>query len=81
LGLDKWIKPEEETDKSIKKSNIQKIKPFKENQKTEKKVSLSKYILICTKAKCKYQKIIMKKELDKTDEICPKCKSKMKIKK
>lgn len=69
LGLDKWLKPEEDL-KSPKK---------KKSKDTSK--SLTKFNLICTKPKCKYQKIIMKRELLEKDKICPKCKSQMKIKK
>ncbi|MFX0058036.1 MAG: hypothetical protein ACFE85_02425 [Candidatus Hodarchaeota archaeon] len=80
MGLDKWIKTEEEEKKPGKKKKDQKSKQVKESELFKAPIKLSRYVLICTKAKCKYQKTIMKKVLEENDKICPKCKSKMKIK-
>jgi len=78
LGLDKWIKTDKEEKKSDKKPKSQKIKKDNEVKQSEIPIKLSKYILLCTK--CKYQKTLMKKELEESDKFCPKCKSKMKLK-
>lgn len=86
MGLDKWLKPEEadKTPKSKKATPGKVIKSSsKKNIKTdiEKPYSkLTKYKLTCTNSKCKYQKIIMKKQLTEMDKICPRCKKEMKIK-
>ena len=80
MGLDKWIKSEEQEKKPVKNKEDQKSKQVKEIEHIKKPIKLSKYVLICTKAKCKYQKTIMKKILEENDKICPKCRSKMKIK-
>ena len=42
-------------------------------------INLTKFVLICSKPKCKYKKIIMKKELSEKDRICPRCKNEMKV--
>jgi len=86
VGLDKWLKPDEvskiskkkqESSKKVKKGKSEHI----QNQIVEKQpISLSKYILLCTNAKCKYQKTIMKKHLNDNDKTCPKCNKIMKIK-
>lgn len=78
MGLDKWIKPQEQEKKTEKKSKNQKSKLPKDIKQPKTPIQVSKYILTCTK--CKYQKILRKKELVENDKICPKCKSKMKIK-
>ncbi|MFX1358372.1 MAG: hypothetical protein ACFFA8_13955 [Promethearchaeota archaeon] len=78
MGLDKWIKTDREEKKSDKKPKSQKIKQANQVKQSESPLKLSKYILLCTK--CKYQKILMKKDLEENDRICPKCKNKMKIK-
>jgi hypothetical protein len=85
LGLERWLKTEEKA----KKTEVKKDKVVEKGSKTQsKKVSteklavskFNKYVLVCTRAKCKYQKTIMKKNLSDKDKICPKCKSKMKAK-
>jgi len=92
LSLDKWIKTEKEEDK--KKGDEKKKKPLKKKPQSEiisqeietstthdkplKK--LAKYILICPKKSCGYQKTLMKKQLNDRDKICPRCKGIMKIK-
>jgi len=84
MGLDKWIKPEEDEKKPKKKGGDtkqtkDKFKPKrKENNHLPK--NLIKHILVCSKTNCKYQKILIKKELTNKDKICPKCRSPMKIK-
>lgn len=82
MSLDKWIKPkkkkEEVKKKPQPKASEDKTKKAPSPEKTP--INLTKYILICPKAKCKYQKTIIKKQLKERDKICPRCKSKMKIK-
>jgi len=85
LGLDKWIKTEETKNKAIKKKDdddprkTSVTKP--KDKKNEKEISkITKHILSCSNAKCKYKKTIVKKTLTEKDNICPRCKNKMKIK-
>ena len=85
LSLDKWITPDkkkkkEDPDKpsNIKKLSV-KIKTIKSEEKP--KTEFKKYFLICPKAKCKYQKTLMKKKITLKDKLCPRCKTEMKIKK
>ncbi|NVM34697.1 MAG: hypothetical protein HWN81_03815 [Candidatus Lokiarchaeota archaeon] len=85
MGLDKWLKPEDESKKTKKKNESpnQTIKSkIKDTQKPLEKpsIQLTRYILICPNAKCKYQKRIMKKELTDDDITCPRCNKKMKTK-
>ena len=79
MGLDKWIKPEKsekkEDARSTKKPKTQPIKKKSEIEST----NLTKFVLICSKPKCKYKKTIMKKELSEKDRICPRCKNEMKV--
>ena len=56
-----------------------KTDPIKKKSDKNSK-NLTKYVLICSKLKCKYKKTIMKKELSEKDRICPRCKSEMKVK-
>ncbi|MFW9882461.1 MAG: hypothetical protein ACFFG0_56080 [Candidatus Thorarchaeota archaeon] len=76
MGLDKWLKTED----------IEKKAKKEKNRKTQEKdlekisVNLTKYMLICTNAKCKFQKIIMKRQLSENDKNCPRCNTQMKIK-
>ncbi len=84
MGLDKWIKPDKVEKKKSKKPNN--IETEKKDSKLKKQPNpplikkLSKFRLICSNSKCKYQKIVMKKSLENKDKICPKCKSEMKLK-
>jgi len=83
LGLDKWIKPEETVKKSEKKEDARSTRKPK-NQPIEKigkkePIKLTKFVLICSKPKCKYKKTIMKKELSEKDRTCPRCKNVMKV--
>ena len=85
MGLDKWIKPEKIKNKAIKKKeegDPQKKSDSKSRDKQiEKDISkLTKFELICSSAKCKYQKTIVKKVLTEKDKICPRCKNEMKLK-
>lgn len=84
MSLERWLKP----DKKTKKTEVKKDKIIEKESNTQSKKVLTekltiskfnKYVLVCTKAKCKYQKTIMKKSLSEKDKICPKCKSKMKV--
>ena len=94
--MDKWIKSEEEEDEAERKSETKKKKTstktkpkskiflqesdaLTSSDKTIKK--FSKYVLICPKKSCGYQKTLMKKQLNDKDKICPRCKSVMKIRK
>jgi hypothetical protein len=93
LSLDKWIKDEKEEekkDKTKKKKKDLKKKPQSESssQKIETPTThdkqltkLTKYVLICPKKSCGYQKILRKKQLIDRDKICPRCKGNMKVKK
>ena len=82
MSLERWLKP----DKKAKKIEVKKDKVVEKGSKTQskkdstEKPAFNKYVLVCTKAKCKYQKIIMKKNISDKDKICPKCRSKMKAK-
>lgn len=83
MGLDKWIKPEGSVKKSEKKDEARstskpKTQPI-EKKGEKKTIKLTKFVLICSKPKCKYKKTIMKKELSEKDRICPRCKNEMKI--
>lgn len=84
MGLDKWLKPEDEKKKKKQEAHSQKrkIKGQGSQEKPSEKylIELKKYILICPNAKCKYQKTIMKKKLTEADTICPRCNKKMKTK-
>ena len=83
MGLDKWIKPEgtvkktekKEEARSTKKPKTQPIKKKSEKEST----NLTKFVLICSKPKCKYKKTIVKKDLSEKDRICPRCKNEMKV--
>ncbi|MFX1314923.1 MAG: hypothetical protein ACFE9T_03605 [Promethearchaeota archaeon] len=77
MGLDKWLKPEEE--KKLKKKEKNDLTSQKIDEKISKK--LFKFELICSNKKCKYQKIIIKKVLTEKDKNCPRCSSLMKGKK
>jgi hypothetical protein len=86
MGLDKWIKSEE-IDKNSKKKKVpteqakkSMSKRVKDKPHERQPVKLKKYTLVCPNAKCKYQKIIMKKALTDDDKICPRCNKMMKIK-
>jgi len=84
LSLDKWLKQEKKEKKPAKgKKELQneissdiKSKEFHENLSTK----LVRFVFVCLNTKCKYQKIIVKKELAELDKICPRCKKIMKIK-
>ncbi len=81
MGLDKWIKPEKKTEKKEEAGSRKKPKtqPIKKKSEIQSK-NLTKFVLICSKLKCKYKKTIMKKELSEKDRICPRCRSEMKVK-
>ncbi|UCC20551.1 MAG: hypothetical protein JSV62_04490 [Promethearchaeota archaeon] len=86
MGLDKWLKTEDIEKKSKKEKDliVKKKKEKSENAKgkdLEKSLlNLSKYSLICTNKKCKFQKVIVKRQLSENDKICPRCNHQMKIK-
>jgi hypothetical protein len=84
MGLDKWIQSDNDKKKEHKepKVNISDRKEQKTNKKRprESQKQLSKFTLICSNSKCKYQKVLMKRSLDRRDKICPKCKKEMRLK-
>ena len=86
MGLDKWLKQDDIAKKSKKKEKaseqVRKSKSGHRQDKTDGKrpTKLSKYVLVCPNAKCKYQKTIMKKILSDDDKNCPRCNKKMKAK-
>ncbi|MFX1571299.1 MAG: hypothetical protein ACFFB0_00980 [Promethearchaeota archaeon] len=86
MGLDKWLKSEDQANKKSKnkRAPVQAKKNKNINYQSEipeiQTIKLKKYILVCPRAKCKYQKIIMKKKLTETDRTCPKCNGEMIIK-
>lgn len=90
--MDKWIKSEKEEED--KKSGKKKKKPLNKKPRSESTgqeinistspdkliKKLAKFILMCPKKSCGYQKTLMKKQLSDKDKICPRCKGIMKIK-
>ncbi len=94
MGLDKWLKPDEEAKKKRREkkdedNSLQRVsKPKKEKNDTNARKSventikkLSKFELVCSNRKCKYQKTILKKLLTEKDKTCPRCSGVMKVKK
>ena len=87
MGLDKWLKTEEEVEREEKKKAA--LTEVKESKRESEQIStfkspptqLIKYVLVCPNAKCKYQKTIMKKQLTEKDKICPRCNKELKVKK
>jgi len=85
MGLDKWLKPEDANNNSNKKRMapewVKKGRNDKEINKIVEKQStkVMKFTLICQNSKCKFQKIIVKKQLTEEDRTCPRCEKKMKI--
>ncbi len=86
MGLDKWLKSEDKEKRQKKKKEApdqnskSKIEEVQKQTFEKPLIQLTKYILICPNAKCKYQKTIMKKELTEDDITCPRCNKKMKTK-
>lgn len=82
MGLDKWIAPEKEKKKKKEESKInsQGLSNFRKKERVKETPILTKHTLICPKAKCKYQKVIVKRILTEKDKVCPKCKGLMRIK-
>lgn len=84
MGLDKWLQSDKDEKKEIeqlKAVSSKKDAPKPNKKKLEGSMKqLSKFILICTNSKCKYQKVLMKRLLVDKDRICPRCKKKMKVK-
>ncbi|UCD01349.1 MAG: hypothetical protein JSV23_10800 [Promethearchaeota archaeon] len=86
MGLDKWLKSDDIAKESTKKKESSiKAKRSKGEQIQPKEletqsIKLTKYVLVCPNAKCKYQKTIIKKQITDEDKTCPRCKTKMKIK-
>ena len=75
MSLDKWIKSEKKDDKKRgkkepeKKKSTEEAKEIKSIEKQDLK--LKKYVLICPKAKCKYQKTIVKRTItEKESRYC-----------
>lgn len=86
MGLDKWLKPDDKVKESKKKEkSSKKVNESKSEHKQDKNlgkrpIKVKKYVLVCTNAKCKYQKIIMKKNLSNDDKTCPRCNNIMAVK-
>jgi hypothetical protein len=84
MGLDKWLESDKVKKKKVKESagvsSERKDSKEKELTTPQSKQLLSKFTLICTNSKCKYQKILMKRKLVYRDKTCPKCKSEMSVK-
>jgi len=86
MGLDKWLKSDDKKNdpKNMKIPTKQDEKRKKEqikNKPVEKQIrKLIKYTLICANTKCKYQRIIVKKQLGEKDRICPRCGKNMRVK-
>ncbi len=84
MGLDKWIQSEKDKKKEPKKAEVtisdKKEQKTKKEGPKESQKQLSKFIMICSNSKCKYQKVLMKRSLNSRDKTCPKCKSEMKLK-
>ena len=83
MSLEKWIKPKKKKEEIKKKPQPKSSGEKKKISATPEKIPLkfTKTFLTCPKAKCKYQKTIIKKNLTERDKMCPRCISKMKIKK
>ena len=83
MGLDKWIKtdiPEKKPEKKEEAKSTRKPKTQLVEKRGEKEpIKLTKFVLICSKPKCKYKKTIVKKELSEKDRICPRCKNEMRV--
>jgi len=85
LSLDKWIKSDKEKNsqkngkKNSQTKNKKKLNKSREKLEPEEHL-IKKFHLNCSKKSCNYQKIIMKRELNDKDLICPRCEGKMKIK-
>ena len=82
LSLDKWLKPKKDPDKSNKSEDISKT-PQKKQKSDVKPIEapnnslLIKFELTCSNSKCKYKKLLKKKQLKEKDKICPRCRSNM----
>ena len=97
MSLDKWIKSEKKKKdidnksevqiknksssktKSQSLNNIEETDSLRNSEESEK--TRIKYLLICSKKSCGYQKRLVKKQLTNKDKICPRCNGVMKIKK
>ncbi len=89
MSLDKWIKDNGDNKKVQKKppkkrkieDKIEEFEfqpPVVETNKDSH--LLTKFVLTCSDSKCKYKKILRKKNLKDNDKICPRCKKEMKVK-
>ena len=65
--------------KSASKISIEDKDSLRSSEESEKKYV--KYLLICSKKSCGYQKRLVKKKLTNKDKTCPRCNGVMKIKK
>jgi len=97
VSLDKWIKSDKKKKDIDNKSEVERKNKSSSKTKTQLKVSIEetdslrnseesenkriKYLLICSKKSCGYQKRLVKKQLTHKDKTCPRCNSVMKIKK
>jgi len=97
LSLDKWIKSDKKKEDNDNKSEVERKNKSSTKTKSQSKVSIEetdslrnseesenkriKYLLICSKKSCGYQKRLVKKKLTNKDKTCPRCNGVMKIKK
>ncbi|MFX1256491.1 MAG: hypothetical protein ACFFAN_01425 [Promethearchaeota archaeon] len=91
MSLDKWIKTPKKKEEAKRKPEINKKESVNkiihpegskdeiETIKPSKK--MTRYLLMCLKRNCAYQKRLMKKQIAEKDKICPRCKGKMSVKK
>ncbi|MFX1378460.1 MAG: hypothetical protein ACFFA4_05150 [Promethearchaeota archaeon] len=86
MGLDKWLKSDDKkNDLKNMKIPTKQVEKRKKEQKKNKTVEqqirkLIKYTLLCGNTICKYQRIIVKKQLSEKDRICPRCGKNMRVK-
>lgn len=96
MSLDKWIKSDKKKKDTQKESKVQKEEEGSTKTKSQSKVRIKdtdsllsskesekkhkKYLLVCSKKSCGYQKRIVKKQLTDRDKTCPRCNGAMKFK-
>ncbi len=97
MSLDKWIKSDKKKKDTDNKSEIQNKNKSSSKTKSQSINSIEdtnslriseesekkriRYLLICSKKSCGYQKRLVKKQLTNKDKTCPRCMGVMKIKK
>lgn len=97
MSLDKWIKLDRKKKDNDNKSKVEKKNKSSTKTKSRSKNSIEdsdslrsseesekkriRYLLICSKKSCGYEKRLVKKQLTNKDKTCPRCKGVMNIKK